>query len=207
MRGAETQTLSTVWRALRQELSFFQTLAVLAEVQSSKMGGRPFHELEAPTTVRDRLSRAQAGPLVLLVRAVRKRAGDDAAMRVGRVVAREGAMGFLERMVPNHDVQTLASRPREIAEEIIGRFFNSEGRVRVEGETASIDITRCHFVILLERIGEPGLAPLMCEADIAFFDGKRRAIHLHRTQTLAQGAPYCDFEFRLESPDEGGDER
>jgi predicted hydrocarbon binding protein len=201
MQGAERQAIGVVWTVLREELSFAQAVASLFEVQLGKMRGEPFRSLERPTSIRDRLSRAQVGPLVLLVRAVRKRRGAEAAMRVGRAVAREGALGFLERMVPNHDAQTLAERPREIAEDLLGRFFNAEGVVRVEGDTASIDVQRCHFVRLLEAIDESDIAPLMCEADLSFFDGKRRAIRLHRTQTLAEGASHCDFVFRLDRYD------
>lgn len=198
MAGAEKQTLGTVWRALRAELSLLRTLAVLAEVQAGKMRGRPFRELGKPSDVREALSRAQAGPLVLLVRAVRTRRGSEAAMRVGRAVAHEGAMGFLDRMVPSFDRATLESKPIEVADRIMGRFFNSEATVRLEGESAAIDVTRCHFAELLERIGEREVAPLMCEADISFFDGKRRLIRLGRTQTLAEGASHCDFVFRIE---------
>lgn len=200
LQGAERETVGAVWGELRGDLSLLRTLTVLAEVQLGTMRGEPFRRLPPPSSLREKLSRRQLGPLVLLVRAVRKRAGGEVAMRVGRAVARHGAMAFLERMVPDHDASTLASRPREIAEDLLGRFFNAEGQVRVAGQTASIDVHACQFVRLLTEIGEADLAPLMCEADLAFFDGKRRAIRLERSRTLAEGASCCDFVFRLQPP-------
>jgi len=201
MRGAERQTVPVVWRALRADLSPLGTIRVLAEVQLARARGEPFRNLPPPESVRDLLSRTQVGPIVLIVRAVRRQRGADAAMRVGREVALAGASAFLDRMVPRHEPGVLASRPLEIAEELLGRFFNAHGQVRVEGSTVAIDVHECHFVRLLHRIGEPDLAPLMCEADLSFFDGKRRAVRVERTQTLAQGASCCDFVFRLDDPD------
>lgn len=198
MRGAEHDAVPILWRSLRREMPRRACVAALLEVQIERLRGRPFHDLPPPSNIRDRLSREQVGPLVLVVRAVRKRRGADAALRVGRAVARAGAMGFLDRMVPEHDRATLRLRPEALANELLGRFFNAEGTVRRQGDEAAIDVTACHFVELLSRIGEAKLAPLMCEADLSFFDGKRRLIRLVRTQTLAEGAPRCDFVFRLD---------
>jgi len=198
MAHAERRAALVAVRALGRELGLLRALGVLGEVVRARALREPFASLGPPDSLREELSRAQLGPLVVLVRAVRRRAGAEAAMRVGRAVAHAGAMHFLERMIPDHDADTWAARAPELGEELLGRFFNATGSVRVGDGQASIDVTACQFVALLERIGERELAPLMCEADLDFFDGQRRAIRLERSHTLAEGADCCDFALRLD---------
>ncbi len=56
---------------------------------------------------------------------------------------------------------------------------------------------RCRFVELLAHARAAHLAPLFCEADLAYFDGAHRPITLSRTRTLASGGASCDFHFTL----------
>jgi hypothetical protein len=58
-------------------------------------------------------------------------------------------------------------------------------------------ITRCAFAEFFRALNEPTLGTLLtCEGDlheVATVDG----IELARTQTIMQGAPYCDFRYRM----------
>jgi hypothetical protein len=44
-------------------------------------------------------------------------------------------------------------------------------------------------------LGDLG-ASLSCQRDFALVEGFNPAIALDRTQTLMEGAPFCDFRFR-----------
>lgn len=78
---------------------------------------------------------------------------------------------------------------------LLDRFLSAAGRPVRTDEEVSFDVERCRFVELLGAVGEPQLAPLLCEADELFFDGRRRLVRLRRTGTLAQGAARCDLRF------------
>lgn len=61
-------------------------------------------------------------------------------------------------------------------------------------------ITRCAFAEFFRNLGEPELGGLLtCEGDlyeVAAIGG----IELHRSQTIMQGADYCDFRYRHARP-------
>lgn len=62
------------------------------------------------------------------------------------------------------------------------------------------NVTRCRFAEMYRALGlaEYG-SSLSCCRDFALVEGFNRAITLTRTQTLMEGAPCCDFRFRLKS--------
>jgi hypothetical protein len=67
----------------------------------------------------------------------------------------------------------------------------SEARLR-------FDVTRCRYVELYERLGMKELGYcLSCCRDEAFARGFNPRIKLARSQTIMQGAPFCDFHFTL----------
>ena len=60
------------------------------------------------------------------------------------------------------------------------------------------NITRCQYADFFKGLGEPELGGiLLCEADFHFADVGGPAVEFERTQTIMQGAPYCDFRFRF----------
>ena len=65
-------------------------------------------------------------------------------------------------------------------------------------ERLRFDVTRCRYVELYERLGMKELGfCLSCTRDDAFAKGFNPRIRLARTQTIMQGAPFCDFHFTL----------
>jgi len=62
----------------------------------------------------------------------------------------------------------------------------------------AFDVHRCRYAELYDRLGirEMGLH-LSCCRDAAFARGFNPAIQMERTQTIMEGAPSCDFRFRL----------
>ena len=74
----------------------------------------------------------------------------------------------------------------------------------------SFNVTRCRYAEMYRALGLPDLGgSLSCQRDYALAQGFNPAIELTRTQTIMEGAPFCDFRFRLAGietrPDRGTD--
>ena len=58
------------------------------------------------------------------------------------------------------------------------------------------DVRRCAYAEYMERIGARDLGPLLvCRADIPTAEGM--GVGFERSQTIMEGAPCCDFRYRL----------
>lgn len=68
-----------------------------------------------------------------------------------------------------------------------------------EGEKVfAFNVTRCRYAEMYRGLGIPGLGPILsCSRDFALIEGFNPRIRLNRTQTLMEGAPFCDFRYRL----------
>lgn len=69
------------------------------------------------------------------------------------------------------------------------------------------NVTRCRYAEMYHRLGIPEIGFLLsCNRDFAFGEGFNPDMQLTRTQTIMQGAPFCDFRYRLEPPEVAPDE-
>jgi predicted ArsR family transcriptional regulator len=58
------------------------------------------------------------------------------------------------------------------------------------------NVTRCRYAELYRSLGIPELGALLsCNRDHALIEGFNPAIRLARTQTIMEGAAFCDFRF------------
>jgi hypothetical protein len=72
--------------------------------------------------------------------------------------------------------------------------------LRDDGEAFEFDVTRCRFAEMYHRLGLADLGPVLsCGRDAAMVEGFNPAIQLTRTQTIMEGAPHCDFRYRVEN--------
>ena len=63
----------------------------------------------------------------------------------------------------------------------------------------SFNVTRCRYAELYHSLGIPELgAVLSCNRDYSLIEGFNRQIKLTRTQTIMQGAAFCDFRYVME---------
>ena len=199
LKKGERAAVGVTFGALYSNFGFFGMLGVLWRVAIAKMRGEPFAALGPAVDERDRLSRRQVGDLVLLDRAIRSKHSDEKALAVCRSLTLAGGVIFLDAIVPHVAPDKLG----EMAGKLIDEFFNAEGRATmVDAETLRFDVTRCRFVDLLSQVDALHLVKLFCEVDSGFFDGKRRPVLLHRTQTLATGGTHCNFTFTATKPKE-----
>jgi L-2-amino-thiazoline-4-carboxylic acid hydrolase-like protein len=74
-------------------------------------------------------------------------------------------------------------------------------RVEVLQETESaydFNVTRCRYAEMYRALGIPELgAVLSCGRDYALGEGFNPELRLVRTQTIMEGAPCCDFRYRM----------
>lgn len=67
-----------------------------------------------------------------------------------------------------------------------------------DGAHFDFNVTRCRYAEMYRALGIPELgAVLSCNRDWALIEGFNLEIELSRTQTLMEGAPYCNFRYTL----------
>lgn len=82
-------------------------------------------------------------------------------------------------------------------------FWTKDGAIEVEtieqtDEVFSFNVKRCRYAELYEKLGIAELGTsLSCARDFALIKGFNPNIKLKRTQTLMEGADFCDFRYRL----------
>lgn len=65
-------------------------------------------------------------------------------------------------------------------------------------QTFAFHVTRCQYAEMYQKLGIPELGVLLsCNRDAALVQGFNPQMILTRTQTIMQGAPFCDFHYRL----------
>jgi hypothetical protein len=65
------------------------------------------------------------------------------------------------------------------------------------------NVTRCRYAEMYRALGIPELGGVLsCGRDFALGEGFNPNLKLTRTQTIMEGAPLCDFRYRIESPPE-----
>jgi len=65
------------------------------------------------------------------------------------------------------------------------------------------NVTRCRYAEMYRALGIPELGALLsCNRDFALGGGFNPRMTLTRTQTIMEGAPSCDFRYRMEPPAE-----
>jgi hypothetical protein len=69
-------------------------------------------------------------------------------------------------------------------------------------ERLSFDVTRCRYAELYRGLGLTDLgAMLSCNRDAALIEGFNPSVRLVRTQTIMQGAAFCDFRYSKPATD------
>jgi hypothetical protein len=70
--------------------------------------------------------------------------------------------------------------------------------VRDDARHLDFNVTRCRFAELYEQLGACDLGFLLsCNCDFTLSEGYSPDLHLERTQTIMQGAAFCDFRYRF----------
>lgn len=199
--GLQARTAARAASLLVRRLGLRQGAAVLAEVARAQQRGEPFAHLDPPPDARESLSRQQAGPAILLVRALRRRRPSEQALDIAREVVVAGAVLFLAHTIgPIHRESLLAlSRDEQEAwvKDVGAQFFNATMRWEEIGpEHVRFTVTHCRFPELCAAAGAPEVAPLLCQGDAVYFGEVLESVRLERPHTLAEGGADCPFTLR-----------
>ncbi|MDP8225632.1 MAG: L-2-amino-thiazoline-4-carboxylic acid hydrolase [Candidatus Lernaella stagnicola] len=188
-------------RLLARRLGLVQTLAVTAELAAHQAIGRPWRGYPPPTSKKEKASRKQAGPAILLYQILKRRFGDYEALDITGEIVTAGAVEFLSIVVPvvrpeDYENVPQAEQLRRLTE-VADRFPNGDiAPPHIEADLSfGYDVVRCHFPELFKMLGVPELAPLFCRGDKIFFDRHQPYLEMRRTTTIAEGGEVCDFRF------------
>lgn len=128
---------------------------------------------------------------------------------LGAEFGRERVFEIARRVI----VDVARAQGRQLAERMggndLGRFaaaledWKKGDAYRMEvleqtGEKLSFNVTRCRYAEMYRALGIAEVGALLsCNRDFALVEGFNPAVRLTRTQTVMEGAPYCDFRFEL----------
>src|SRR4051794_32545115 len=130
-------------------------------------------------------------------------------------IGEERTIGILRGVITDLAQQGGAALARTLGEHSLEAFARSLDRWRENGaleidmleqsaERLSFNVVRCRYAEMYRTLGMADLgSSLSCQRDFALAEGFSPDIELKRTQTLMEGASYCDFRFRRREPQLG----
>ena len=136
-----------------------------------------------------------AGPIV---RAFADEVGWDRA-----VVVLRGVIAQLARESGADLARSLGERTLEAFAASLDRW-SENGALEIEmleqtPDRLSFNVVRCRYAEMYRALGLADLgSSLSCQRDFSLVEGFSPDITLERTQTLMEGAAFCDFRFRRE---------
>ena len=141
----------------------------------------------------------EANIVAPLINAVRDELGDERTIALLRRVIEGLARVSGARLAQSGAVAGLLGFARTLD------LWTEGGALEIEMLEQSEDrldfnVTQCRYAEMYHRLGIDDLgASLSCCRDAALAMGFDPEIELSRTQTIMEGAPYCDFRFRKRS--------
>lgn len=188
------------FRVLRRHLGLAGALRVGLSLARLDLTSDPFRQLAPPQGKRERLSRAQLRPVLLLDAALDAR-GVVSPRRgeVLREVVGSAGSAFLGSQLGALSAwsQLAPAERRTQAEALLARFFNMEAQLVAEPvDELAFDVSFCWFAHLCHQLGRSELAGLFCAADSVFFESPETPFMLRRDETLAAGDSRCAFRIR-----------
>jgi predicted ArsR family transcriptional regulator len=128
----------------------------------------------------------------------------------------ERAIAILRQIITDLARQGGAELARSLGEQSLEAFARTLDRWRENNaleiemieqspERLSFNVVRCRYAEMYRALGLTDLgASLSCQRDFALAHGFSPEIQLTRTQTLMEGAAFCDFRFRRAENDQSG---
>jgi predicted hydrocarbon binding protein len=123
--------------------------------------------------------------------------GYEKAMKIAGKVISEDAIASGKKMAQEHEGNTLTELSK-----IVKEVWASDGAIEVKmiketDDELFFDVTYCGYARMYEKMGIKNLGhTLSCIRDFSFLKGFNPQIELKRTQTIMEGAKYCDFRFK-----------
>ncbi|MDH4204826.1 MAG: L-2-amino-thiazoline-4-carboxylic acid hydrolase [Desulfobacteraceae bacterium] len=123
--------------------------------------------------------------------------GYEKAMKIARKVISEDAIASEKKMARQYEGNTMTELSK-----IVKEVWANDGAIEIKmiKETDSelfFDVTYCGYAQIYEKMGIKDMgSTLSCIRDFSFLKGFNPQIELRRTQTIMEGAKYCDFRFK-----------
>jgi hypothetical protein len=142
----------------------------------------------------------QAEVLIPVLKALRVELGEE---RANRIVL--GALRAWSRERWHRLGERFPGSPKEKMDAIyasVGPRIGNDADfqwIRNDAEATECNITGCRYADLFRQLGEPELGMVLCcEDDFHITEVGSPEAELTRTQTIMQGASYCDFRWRFQ---------
>jgi hypothetical protein len=144
----------------------------------------------------------QAQVLVPLIRALRAELGEAKANALVRDAMRDWSAKLFAEI--GDGIEAQGRKKWAAMHNAMGEISTKEVSVemrRKDREALEFDITSCKFAEFFRALGEPELGGLlMCATDIDIAAAGGEQVSFSRTQTIMQGAAYCNFRYRFAPP-------
>lgn len=151
-------------------------------------------------------AKIQAQVLVPMLRALRQTLGRDKADALVKTALRDWSAHLFAEIgaavdgAPRRKWAAMHKAMGEISEKQVAVEVRRQDR-----EALEFDITSCKFAEFFRALGEPELGTLlMCSTDIDIAAAGQGEVSFRRTQTIMNGAKYCDFRYRFAPPAQKG---
>jgi len=145
--------------------------------------------------------KAQAKVLVPLVKTLEAELGEKQA----HALVRKALGGWAYKMGQQISAMGTGSPTEKMAAAL--PLFAAGDALDIEVLTQTPDafefnVTGCRYAQFYKELGVPELGFLLvCTPDFPLTEGVSPELELARTQTIMQGASYCDFRWRMKSKD------
>lgn len=142
--------------------------------------------------------RVEAGVLVPLIRAMQAEFGEEAVNRVVGRTIREIAFAQGQEAARAANIDSMAALANRFQTGVLREGSLIVDVVDDSEQAFGFNVTRCKFMEMYEAMGARDLGFLLsCNRDFAMFEGMAPGLDFDRTQTRMEGAPHCDFRYRL----------
>ncbi len=123
--------------------------------------------------------------------------GYEKAIKIARKVISEDAIESGKKMAQVYEGNTLTELSK-----IVKEVWADDGAIEIKmiketDRELFFDVTYCGYAQIYEKMGIKDMgSTLSCIRDFSFLKGFNPQIELSRTQTIMEGAKYCDFRFK-----------
>ena len=140
----------------------------------------------------------EAGALASILKAFREELGEKRVREIMLKVSRDSAREYGRELARSLGSVTIADLVRETENWSAGGALEEEVLEQTE-KTYFLNVTRCRYAEEYEKMGIRDWGEVFsCCRDFGFIEGFNPKMKLVRTQTIMEGAPYCDFRYFLE---------
>jgi hypothetical protein len=140
----------------------------------------------------------QAGVLVPLIKALQTELGEVRANAIVRNALGDLYRGYGEKWWKSHGSGNLGTSMATAFDGFAAGDALDYDVLKQTPEAFEVNVTGCRYAEFYKELGVPELGFLLtCSADFKMADGYGADVELKRTQTIMQGAKYCDFRYAL----------